>query len=64
MIIVYADQCSFQRCKSKLLRSGEFYYSSLDELYHSETVDHILLERDWEKIIDWDCFEFAFLENE
>lgn len=51
MIIAYEGRCSFQRCGSHD-GSGEFYYDTLDELYEAETVDGILLKRDWGKITD------------
>ncbi len=51
MIIVYGDECTFQRCGVKD-GSGEVWYKSLDELYESETVDGILLKRDWNKITE------------
>ena len=51
MIIVYGEKCTFQRCGYKD-GSGEVWYRSLDELYESETVDGILLKRDWGKITE------------
>lgn len=51
MIIVYGDECTFQRCGTND-GSGEIWYKSLDELYESETVDGILLKRDWNKITE------------
>lgn len=49
MLIAYEGKCSFQRCGTRN-GSGEFYYDTLDELYETETVDEILLKRDWGKI--------------
>lgn len=51
MIIRFSDKVSFQRvgyCDG----SGEVFYDSLDDLYKTETVDGICLERDWRKISD------------
>lgn len=51
MIIGFKDMVSFQRFGDTLEeQSGEVYFKSLDELYHTETIDGVLLERDWEKI--------------
>lgn len=56
MIIAFEDKCSFQRCATQGRRkydgSGELFYKTLDELYETETVDGILLKRDWDKITD------------
>ena len=52
MIIGYEVKCSFQRCGAKGTGSGEFYYGSLDELYTAETVDGIILKRDWDRITE------------
>jgi len=57
MIIIYDDHCSFQRCGYKN-GSGEYDFSSLDELYVAEQVDGIILKRDWEKIEYFDCVDF------
>ena len=57
MIIIYDDHCSFQRCGYKD-ESGEYDFSSLDELYMAEQVDGIILERDWGKIEHFDCADF------
>lgn len=62
MIIAFEGKCSFQHCAtqgwSKYDGSGEFFYNSLDELYEAETVDGILLKRDWDKITDIWCDDF------
>ena len=58
MIIAYEDKCSFQRCGFKD-GSGEVWYQSLDELYESETVDGILLKRDWNKITEIWCDSYV-----
>ena len=50
MIIKYDGYVSFQRCGYVVEGSGEFKYSSLDDLYHSVLVDEICLEKDWDKI--------------
>lgn len=57
MIIIYDDHCSFQRCGYKD-GSGEYDFASLDELYVTEQIDGIILERDWEKIEHFDCVDF------
>lgn len=57
MIIIYDDHCSFQRCGYKD-GSGEHDFASLDELYISEQVDGVILERDWDKIQYFDCVDF------
>jgi len=31
------------------------YYKTLDELYTAKQVDDIILKRDWDKIIAFDC---------
>lgn len=68
MIIAFDGKCSFQRCATQNRRtyvggydgSGEFFYKSLNELYETETVDGILLKRDWDKITDIWSFEIDF----
>lgn len=63
MIIAFERKCSFQRCATQGFKefdgSGEYFYETLDELYEAETVDGILLKRDWDKVTDiWsDDFE-------
>lgn len=57
IIIIYKDHCSFQRCGYKD-GSGEYNFLSLEELYKTEQVDGILLERDWEQIEGFDCIDF------
>lgn len=52
MIIGFTGKCSFQRCGAKGTGSGELWYKSLDELYETETVDGIVLKRDWDKITE------------
>lgn len=56
MIIAYEGKCSFQRC-GVYDGSGEYFYETLDELYETETVDGILLKRDWGKVTDVWSFE-------
>ena len=58
MIIVYREKCTFQRCGFKD-GSGEVWYRSLDELYETETVDGILLRRDWNKITEIWCDSYV-----
>ncbi len=56
MIIVYEDRVTFQRCGA-YDGSGEIPFPALDELYETETVDGIMLKRDWDKITDIYSFE-------
>lgn len=62
MIIAFSGNCSFQRCSTQGRKpndgSGEFFYKSFDELYETETVDGILLKRDWDKITEIWCDDF------
>ena len=67
MIIAFEDKCSFQRCSTphrgeyrEYNGSGELFYKSLEELYETETVDGILLKRDWGKITNIWSFEIEF----
>ena len=55
MIIIYDDHCSFQRCGSLQEQSGEYNYKTLDELYKAQQIDNIILERDWNNIIEFEC---------
>lgn len=59
MIIIYEGHCSFQRCGKN--GSGEYNYSTLDELYRAKQIDNIILEKDWNKIVDIYCFDFDIL---
>lgn len=61
MIIIYEDHCSFQRCGIAKEQSGEYEYATLDELYTAQLIDDIILERDWNKIIEIDCMDFDIL---
>ena len=63
MIIGYADRYSFQRC-GIYDGSGEVFYSTLDELYNSVTVDNILLKRDWNNITKFECVDYEWHYNE
>ena len=47
MLIKYKNKVSFQRCGTYEEQSGEFYYSSLDDLYVTRTVDDICLKDMW-----------------
>lgn len=58
MIIIYDDHCSFQRCGSLQEQSGEYDYKTLDELYKAQQIDNIILERDWNNIIEFKCADF------
>lgn len=68
MIIVFNDKCSFQRCGTPGVTpfdgSGEVFCKSMDELYETETVDGILLKRDWDKITSINSFELEELAKE
>lgn len=61
MIIIYNDHCSFQRCGAPEKASGEYNFESLDELYKTQQIDDIVLERDWEKVRDLECIDFDIL---
>ncbi|MDE6727573.1 MAG: hypothetical protein K2J80_06495 [Oscillospiraceae bacterium] len=62
MIIAFDGGCSFQRCSTQGRKphdgSGELFYNTLNELYETETVDGILLKRDWDKITEIWCDNF------
>lgn len=68
MIITFEGKCSFQHCAAQGFKtfdgSGEFWYRSFDELYETETVDRILLKRDWGKITDVWCDDIDFEKYE
>lgn len=57
MIIIYDDHCSFQRC-GKVKEQTVSNYKTLDELYKAKQVDGIMLEKDWNKIKEFDCVNF------
>ena len=57
MITIYDGMCSFQRC-GNIERQAVAYYKTLDELYVAEQVDNIILARDWDNIIEFDCVDF------
>jgi len=63
MIIFYDNRCSFQRCGYPD-GSGEVYFDTLDDLYNAETIDGILLKRDWDDITDFECWEFGVYFNQ
>jgi len=58
MIVIYDDHCSFQRCGTQEEQSGEYNYKTLDELYKAQQIDDIILEKDWDKIQEFDCIDF------
>ncbi len=62
MIIVYGNRVTFQRCGAQD-GSGEIPFSTLDELYETETVDGIMLKRDRNKITDIYSFELECLAD-
>lgn len=62
MIIRYKEGPSFQRCGISD-GSGEFFYSSLDELYMSDLIDNINLSRDWGNIIDIWSNDYGSIEE-
>lgn len=49
MLIKYKENVSFARC-GYLTGSGEYYYSSFQELYTATTVDQIRLAEIWDSI--------------
>jgi len=63
MIIVYKNHCAFQKCgviDSSIDGSVEIEFKTLDDLYNTETVDNILLKRDWNDIEDFYCYNSKF----
>ncbi len=48
MIIPLKDKISFQW----IGRTDEVYYNSVEELFHSELINGIILNRDWHKVED------------
>lgn len=68
LIIVFEDKCSFQRCGTQGVSpfdgSDELFYKTLDELYETETVDGILLKRDWDKLTSIHSFELENIAEE
>lgn len=57
MITIYDDMCSFQRC-GNMERQTVAYYKTLDELHMSEQVDNVILARDLDNTIEFDCVDF------
>jgi len=62
-IIGYADFVEFMRIPcvdfSEIVRFG-----SLDELYNTQTVDEVLLVRDWDRIEKFECMDFSIYFEE
>lgn len=57
MIIGLKNSVTFQRFgDNEEDWTGESYFKNLDELYNTETIDGILLKRDWEKIESFDDY--------
>lgn len=52
MIIKYNDYITFQRCGTDEEQSGEIKFTSLDELYNTQTIDGIVLKNEWNNIED------------
>ncbi len=57
MIVIYDDHCSFERCGS-IDEQTIADYKTLDEMYKAQQVDDIILERDWNNIIEFECLDF------
>ena len=58
MIIGFKNFVTFQRFGDKEEdRSGEKYFKDIDELYNTETIDGIVLKRDWNNIESFDEYE-------
>lgn len=57
MIIIYDDMCSLQRC-GNMERQTVAYYKTMDELHMSEQVDNVILARDLDNTIEFDCVDF------
>ncbi len=57
MIIGFKNKVSFQRFGETLEeQSGEVYFKDLDTLYYTETIDGVLLKRDWDKILNFNDY--------
>ena len=57
MIIGFKNKVSFQRFGETLEeQSGEVYFKDLDTLYNTETIDGVLLKRDWDKILNFNDY--------
>lgn len=55
MIIGFKNMVSFQRFgDNEGDQSREIFFKNLDELYNTETIDGILLKRDWKDIKRFD----------
>jgi len=63
MIIGFKNKYSFQRC-GIYDGSDEVFYSTIDELYNSITIDNILLKRDWSDITGFECIDYEWHYNE
>ena len=57
-IILYPDFCSFQKCEEQ---TEILNFKSLDELYVSEVFDGIILNNDWNRITQFECLDFDYL---
>ena len=60
MIILHSDGCTFQKCNGK---AEALDFETLDELYVSTVYDGIVLERDWDKITKFECYDFDYLDS-
>ena len=57
MIRGIKNKVSFQRFGETLEeQSGEVYFKDLDTLYYTETIDGVLLKRDWDKILNFNDY--------
>ena len=52
MIIKYVSYITFQRCGTLEEQSGEFKFSSLEELLSTKTIDDIVFIDEWDNIED------------
>ncbi|MCL2571931.1 MAG: hypothetical protein FWE11_05965 [Defluviitaleaceae bacterium] len=59
MIIGFENEYSFQRCGTDF-SSGEYFFRTLEDLYRSETIDGIVLQRDWPKITGFECTDYEW----
>lgn len=58
MILGYKNKVSFQRLgDNEGDQSEEVFFKTLDELYNTETIDGILLKRDWNQMERFDDYD-------
>ena len=60
MITLYKEGCTFQKCNGQ---AEALDFETLDELYVSTVYDGIVLEKDWDKITKFECYDFDYLDS-